>query len=364
MALCLSGGGYRAMLFHVGAICRLNELGLLRGLKRISSASGGSVAAAQLGLVWKQLAFDATQTATNLDEHFVNPVRKLASHTIDVWSVLAGAVVPWTTAATWIARAYAKHLFGAATLQDLPADDEGPRFVINATNAHSGVLWRFMRPYMRDYRVGEVKSPAVPLALAVAASSAFPPFLSPVDIALDPASFTPGSGSDLQRAPFTSGPRLTDGGVYDNLALQAVVDRYDTVLVSDGGGHIEAEARAASDWPRHTYRVLQMMDSQVRALRVRALLRANDPARQRVAYWSVRSDLRDYPASSALAAPLADCLALAATPTRLSAIPAARQEALINWGYAAGDVAVRSYVETGKAKSPKFPYPRGLSILD
>ena len=30
IGLCLSGGGYRAMLFHVGAIWRLNELGLLR----------------------------------------------------------------------------------------------------------------------------------------------------------------------------------------------------------------------------------------------------------------------------------------------------------------------------------------------
>ncbi len=30
IALCLSGGGYRAMLFHAGAIWRLIELGLLR----------------------------------------------------------------------------------------------------------------------------------------------------------------------------------------------------------------------------------------------------------------------------------------------------------------------------------------------
>ena len=40
MALCLSGGGYRAMLFHLGALLRLNETGFLRKLKRISSVSG------------------------------------------------------------------------------------------------------------------------------------------------------------------------------------------------------------------------------------------------------------------------------------------------------------------------------------
>ena len=57
MALCLSGGGYRAMLFHLGTLWRLNELGLLKGLKRISSVSGGSITARMLGLAWKNLTF-------------------------------------------------------------------------------------------------------------------------------------------------------------------------------------------------------------------------------------------------------------------------------------------------------------------
>jgi hypothetical protein len=35
MALCLSGGGYSAMFFHLGTLWRLNELGLLKVLKRI-----------------------------------------------------------------------------------------------------------------------------------------------------------------------------------------------------------------------------------------------------------------------------------------------------------------------------------------
>src|SRR6266481_444265 len=41
IALCLSGGGYRAMLFHAGVLWRLNEIGILRKLDRISSVSGG-----------------------------------------------------------------------------------------------------------------------------------------------------------------------------------------------------------------------------------------------------------------------------------------------------------------------------------
>jgi predicted acylesterase/phospholipase RssA len=61
MALCLSGGGYRAMLFHLGTLWRLNELGLMKGLKRVSSVSGGSITAGVLGLAWKNLNFNRSK---------------------------------------------------------------------------------------------------------------------------------------------------------------------------------------------------------------------------------------------------------------------------------------------------------------
>src|SRR5262249_14258476 len=66
IGLALSGGGYRAMVFHVGALIRLNETALLRKVKRISSVSGGSITAGVLGMSWKDLAF-AGDVATNFD---------------------------------------------------------------------------------------------------------------------------------------------------------------------------------------------------------------------------------------------------------------------------------------------------------
>ena len=174
MALCLSGGGYRAMLFHLGALTRINELGLLRNLKRVSSVSGGSITAGLLGLKWQRLIFDANGTATNFADEVSEPVRRLAGVTIDVGCILRGIFLPGSIA-DYLDHTYQDHLFGKATLQAFPADEQGPRFVINATNVGSGVLWRFSRPYMRDYRVGEVRNPTVLLARAVAASSAFPP---------------------------------------------------------------------------------------------------------------------------------------------------------------------------------------------
>ena len=267
-ALCLSGGGYRAMLFHAGALWRLNEAGYLPQLERVSSVSGGSITAGVLGLAWPKLGFDESGVAQAYEAEVVEPLRRMAGKTIDFPAIGLGLITPGVTIGEKIAGAYRKHLFDRATLQDLP---DKPRFVFNATNLQSGVLWRFAKPYMRDYRVGEVKAPQVDLATAVAASSAFPPFLSPVVLKLDEAAYTPGSG-ELQRAPFTTRPTLTDGGVYDNLGLETIWERYETILISDGGGHMKEQEKPKRLWPLHAFRVLGVIDSQVRALRKRSAI--------------------------------------------------------------------------------------------
>src|SRR4051794_32752628 len=78
IALCLSGGGYRAMLFHIGALRRLNEAGLLSKLKLVSSVSGGSITAGMLALAWKRLSFDESGRARRLQEEVEGPIRRLA----------------------------------------------------------------------------------------------------------------------------------------------------------------------------------------------------------------------------------------------------------------------------------------------
>jgi NTE family protein len=357
VALCLSGGGYRAMLFHVGSLWRLNEAAWLPKLRRISSVSGGSITAGVLGLAWARLELDAKGVAARFDELVVSPVRRLAAETIDLRAIAQGAVLPGVDASDRIAAAYRRRLFGDATLQDLPSDAQGPRFVINATNVQSGTLWRFMRPYMRDTRVGEVKNPTVPLAVAVAASSAFPPVLSPVVLELDPSTFTPRSGADLQVEPFTRRVVLTDGGVYDNLGLETAYKRFRTVLVSDAGGALEVEEKPGMDWIRHAVRTLFLIDNQVRSLRKRQLVAAFEADERRGAYWGVRTNIRDYQLEDALEVPFDKSLELAATPTRLKAVGDDLQERLINWGYAVTDAALRKHVDPGAARPRSLPYP-------
>src|SRR5262249_42145882 len=157
--------------------------------------------------------------------------RDLAHRTIDADSIITGILLPGSISDK-VAGAYGKYLYGKATLQDLP---DSPRFVFNATNVQSGVLMRFGKRYAWDYRVGKIDKPAIELARVVAASSAFPPVLSPCTLHLSESAFVPNTGTDLQRRPFTTEMVLTDGGVYDNLGLETVWKRYDTVLVSDAG---------------------------------------------------------------------------------------------------------------------------------
>jgi NTE family protein len=356
MGLCLSGGGYRAMLFHAGALRRLNELGYLPRVARYSSVSGGSITAGALAARWGELDFDDEGRASNFDDLVLERLRQLARVTIDRRAIARGLFTR-ESIGDRVAAAYREHLFGAKTLQDLSPDPPNPRFVFNATNLQSGVLWRFSRPYMWDYRVGKVANPQVPLAVAVAASSAFPPVLSPVVLKLQAGDYEPGSGLDLQKPPFVTRVVLTDGGVYDNLGLETVWKRYRTVLVSDGGGRMVPEGRPARFWPTQLQRVVSVIDSQVRSLRKRQTIDGFVAKIRDGTYWGIGTDILRYRLSSALPCPNNQTGALAAIPTRLARLDETQQERLINWGYAVCDAAMRTHVEPAAAAPQDFPFP-------
>jgi len=370
IGLCLSGGGYRAMLFHLGALWRLNELGYLKQLTRVSSVSGGSIAAAVLGQRWSRLEFSRAgperhPVAANLTAEVVDPIRNLASQTLDVPAVLTGMFLPGATISSRLAAAYRRHLFGNATLQDLPSDEDGPRFVINATNLQSGVLWRFSRPYLADYRVGTILEPEVTLADAVAASSAFPPILAPARMRFGNDQYVPTSGEDLQTPPFTTGPTLADGGVYDNLGLETAWKSCKTVLVSDGGGAMEADGGGFwrwRDWVTQMARVTTVIDNQVRSLRKQQTIEGydapEDSDEHRLGtYWGIRSNIAKFELSTSMEAPWETTIELAGEPTRLARLDATTQELLVNWGYAICDTAMRRWVDETLPLPSGFPYP-------
>jgi NTE family protein len=358
IAVCLSGGGYRAMVFHVGVLWRLNETKLLSKVQRFSTVSGGSITAGVLAQRWPDLNF-VDGVARDFVDAVVAPVRRMAGTRVDIGAVALGSLLPGTISDK-VVKAYRKHLFGDATLQDLP---DKPRFVFNATNLESGVLFRFSKPYLADYRVGRILNPDVALATAVAASSAFPPVLSPCTLNLEDERWTTDDGNDLTGADYRGEIKLTDGGVYDNLGLETAWKRYKTVFVSDAGGHVDADPDPGSDWLRGTARVLNLIDHQVRCLRKRQVIDALAAGTRNGMYVGIRSDVADFPVT-VLTADHTKSLQLADLPTRLDAMDGATQDRLINWGYTVCDAGLRSHVladELANTPATALPYPgRGL----
>jgi NTE family protein len=365
VGLSLSGGGYRAMMFHVGVLYRLNEVGLLGKLTRISSVSGGSITAAYLGLLWDRLQFNNGKTANF--GLFVDGMRTMANVTVDADAVIRGILFPGSISDK-VAHDYDKVLFKGARLSDLPDDSGGkaPRFVINATNVQSAVLWRFSRPYMGDYRVGLVYNPDVALCTAVAASSAFPPILSPMTMPIK-QKVEAMAGTDLNFPPYTTTAVLSDGGVYDNLGLETV-KRLTTLLVSDAGQKIAPDPVPHDDWVRHSVRILEVIDNQVRSLRKRHLIEAYERGDHTGTFWGIGTHFVDYKlASDPLKCAARNPQPLAEIPTRLEKMPLNLQNRLMNWGYAICDAALRAHIDAALqtklgiqiAETSTFPFPGG-----
>lgn len=379
IGLALSGGGFRAMLFHAGALLRLNELGLLSRLDRISSVSGGSLAAGLLATRWPALGIpNAEGVFPDFRAQVVEPLGAFARSVIDLKAGLRGLFLPGTSVALEVAKSY-RALVGDATLQDLP---DRPQFVLCATNLQTGVLWRFSKPYAGDYLTGRLREPNIPLATAMAASSAFPPFLSPLKLDVPPEAFVGWPGRDGKRATppdaRSRGPiRLTDGGVYDNHGIEPLLKRFMTAFVSDGGAPFARVSAGLPDWFSQLRRVLDVTDNQVRSLRRRDLIArfaagaaavadgsltatGTLPFARLGAYWGIGTVPQSSPPPRSLACDPDLVRMLASVETRLAPPKAGVPERLVNWGYAVSDLCIRSHYRGSAAladTTPSWPYP-------
>ena len=339
VGLCLSGGGYRAMLYHTGTLVRLNELGFLHRLKEISSVSGGSIAAAALGLAWTNLQFDAHGRACNLAQRFVIPVVRFARVGIDLRAILLG-FLPTFSAPDEIAKAFDRHLFRGANLQDLP---DRPRFTFMATNLQTGSGWRFAKDYAADHRVGRIDRPSLSLSQVVSASSAFPPFLSPVRLTLDSVSVKPMDGADLHMAPFTDAAVLTDGGVYDNLGLERVWRRCRTVLVSNAGRSTPELGAPTGRWIGQIFRTLNLIQQQAENSRKRILFGMHRLKQRKVAFWSIDCSIDAYGLPDPIALTSEQMSVAANMRTRLNRFSHSEITLLLQAGYASADASLRSH---------------------
>jgi len=383
IGLGLSGGGYRATLFNLGGLIRLNELGVLSKLHRITSVSGGSIVNGYLAMRWNDLKFDENGVATNFHEIIVEPMWEFCSKPLDVCAVLTGLLNPFRTIGDQVTKAYNKRLYNHHKMSEIKNGNQAPQFLFYGTSMQNGASVRFMRNQMYNYKIGAIEIDQLELAKVVCISSAFPPFFSPVILKLNPDDWVESKiandfNSD-QTLKFRKRFYLTDGGVYDNMGMESLwkhydnelksenerfrellIDDIDIALISDAGALLKYKT-PWKNWISMLQRTLSIITDQARSVRKRYLIfkfkDECDPLTG--SYWGLSSKLKNYKYDTPIDISQAVVDKLKNVPTRLDKFSDETKGELINWGYALGDVAVRKHkphiivVEP----EPKLPYP-------
>ena len=343
VALCLSGGGFRATLFHLGALRRLNELGVLQRIDAVTSVSGGSIMSATLATAL-QWPLSAPVPGDRWEALVRRPIREFTRKNRRNGPIFSRLIpTNWTkadAAVTALAKVYEAELT-RAKLVELP---DRPRFVFCATDMAFGVNFVFEKSRMGDYLAGYVSPPPAdwPIARAVAASSCFPPIFNPLKVGLSPSRFAGGKfPAGKQRDECVSDLRLTDGGNYDNMGLEPVWKDFKAVLVSDGGGTFDFKPDGGLG--DRLMRYTSIIDNQSRALRKRWLMSSFIEKALEGTYWGISSSPSAYNAAQGYSAELADTV-IAEIRTDLDDFSDAEAAVLENHGYLLTDAAIKRYV--------------------
>lgn len=280
IAIALSGGGIRAIVFHLGVIRLFAERCLLEHVKRISTVSGGSLL---VGLILQKSQYQWPSS-----EHFVKTVypclRDMLCQRSFQWGALRQllnpANVPFIfSRANLLALAIEKEWNIRISLSELP---HTPEWSINATTAENGKRFRFKQCDIGDYQLGYAAPGEFPLASAMAVSAAFPGGFGPLRLNATlfdwkKREWNAPTGTEQSVNIGYKALHLYDGGIYDNLGLEPFFDagRGNTkhpgnvIIVSDAGRPLPSGFDSFALNPFRLKRVADIMSDQSHALRVR-----------------------------------------------------------------------------------------------
>jgi predicted acylesterase/phospholipase RssA len=284
VGLALSGGGFRASLFHIGVLARLAELDMLKHVEVLSCVSGGSIIGAHYYLEVRKLlqekrdqdirGEDYIEIVKRIEKDFLEGVQRnirtrLAGHLPTNIKMIFN---PSYSRTLYVGELYESEIFSRVKdgggnaprwLNDLLVNPLGedeefrpksdnwrrsakvPILVLNATPLNTGHNWQFTASWMGEppasknnevdgnYRFRRLyygdapkEQRKVRLGHAVAASSCVPGLFEPIAL---PSLY------DKKVV------RLVDGGVHDNQGVAALLDQDCTVLlVSDASGQMNA----------------------------------------------------------------------------------------------------------------------------
>ncbi len=369
IALCLSGGGFRASLFHLGSLRRLNEIGLLSQIKTITSVSGGSITSALLAKHWPHFSGDGI--FTNFQD-FEKELQEFCARDIRTGPLIWERLDPrnWSSlisddhsATDLLAQQYEDHLVTKMTLGDTEVK-KGPKFIFCASNLQTGVSFEQSFDRIGDYQIGYAQVPELRLSDAVAASSAFPIAFPPLIFKFDPDRFRGGkiSSPDLHRQ-LSRRIALTDGGVYDNLGLEPVWKTHATLLCSDGGKPFKIAQDPGAMIANRLLRSQEVIGNQAIALRKRWLVSSFEMKVYGGTYWGIGTEIEGYPKHDRGYS--GEVLqALRQVRTDLNVFKSEEQLILMNHGWALTNAAIKSYCAELAPGSLEAGTPPAAHLLD
>ena len=302
IGLSLSGGGSRAVAFHLGTLRALEDLKLLDEIDVISGVSGGSVMTALVGYTEAPFAEIDDNTVRFLRRGLVRPALQKLLHPARaapiLWNLTVVALPTLTTyLMAWIAnlvsalfpgvrsasnivsrwswplrsRYSRTHVFADAIADvvgtqncDAPTR-QGKAIVFNACELRSGTAFRMSNERFGCWRYGWAPANELRVANAVTASAAYPPFLPPFDWK---KSLESNGQTDTRRVI------VTDGGVFENLAVSvmepgrdprvsAISYNPDIIIASDAGAGQFTGKSVPISWPRRMTQVVSAVMRKV-----------------------------------------------------------------------------------------------------
>ncbi len=290
IGLSLSGGGSRAVAFHLGTLRALEDVNLLDEVEVISGVSGGSVMTGLLGYTESDFSEIDQKTVRFLRRGLVKPtlwklihrgrflavlwnfiVASLPTMLVELtvlvtgWIVMlvpGGREVKTTIGRLWwpVRSRYSRTHVMAAAIADIVGDQmcdgatrQGKSIVFNACELRTGTAFRMSNEQFGSWRYGWAPASELRVADAVTASAAYPPFLPPFDWK-----------REFEKSEQTSEQRVvvTDGGVFENLGVSVMEPcrkteisvigyKPDVIIASDAGlGQLLGDAMPISWWSR------------------------------------------------------------------------------------------------------------------
>lgn len=318
VGLGLSGGGFRASLYHIGVLAKLAELDLLRHVEYLSCVSGGSIVGAHFYLEVRHLLQQKADVEITRQD-YIDIVRRIETDFLEgvKTNIRTQIAAEWLTNLKLIfapaysrtmraGELYERHIYarvkdghgsGPRWLNELtvrPKDEPAgfspkdhnwrraakvPILVLNATSLNTGHNWQFTATWMGEppadinsevdanYRLRRMYYNEAPgpharmrLGYAVAASACVPGIFEPLTL-VDIYERLAAAENEKVRPVV----RLVDGGVFDNQGVAALLEQGCSVLlVSDASGQMDA-----SDFPSNSLLGVPLRANSILQARVR-----------------------------------------------------------------------------------------------